>query len=194
VLIALRMLNKLILANMPLTVGLVCLASLATGAQVHARPAPGGPGESGPAQARLAIPQQNGSITGFEGTTFGDSQPYHLRGTVVYDIAGGNAVIREVHVFGWSETNGHYPYRCGKFVINAKRAWVNGGDISRNLGFEASLQPQGWVSSSWVARFSGNQMVIPRGKPVLIRADAAYDGGNCIIGGKFSITSSVTVR
>jgi len=165
-------------------------------------PPPGPP----PGPQTMSIPPRDGSITGLvgmgdagvplPGLITGDSMPYHVRGQVEYFRTGNDVHITAVHVFGWATADGNGQHNCGYLLIDAKHLTINRADYSRNLVFEASIEPQGWVVSGWVARFLGPEYpTFRRGGSVSIQAKPAFDGMKCILapvdGG--SITSSVTL-
>jgi hypothetical protein len=199
VLCGIDMLNNNSFKKVLSTLGLLCLASLANAPQVLAAPRPRTAAVSPrTADLNIQIPKRDGSITGVRGADKAagwDSQPYHVRGDVAYEVRGNSVALKQVHVLGWSETNGHYPYFCGHFGVNAKHLWIDGRDVSAKLELQSSVSPQGWVTSSWVSRLLGPTYPnIARGKTVTIRAYAGYDGGSCIQGGNLSITSSVVIK
>lgn len=51
----------------------------------------------------------------------------------VYAVRGNQALIKEIDVFGWSETDGLGTHPCGPFSVNAKHVWIDGHDYSRSL-------------------------------------------------------------
>jgi len=165
---------------------------------------PNPPAGPPPGPQTAAIPQRDGGVSGVVGVgdpdpekgglLTGDSMPYHVRGEVEYFRVGNDVRITAVHIFGWATGDGNFPYNCGHLLINAKHLSINGTDYSGNLVFEATLQPQGWVKSAWVAKFRGPEYpTFRRGGSVSIKADGAFDGMKCILGGQVSITSSVTL-
>ncbi|HEX3761174.1 MAG TPA: hypothetical protein VHW23_20910 [Kofleriaceae bacterium] len=200
------MMNQTMFKKISMTLGLVCVAGFASDAPLHA--APRRTATAAAANQTAQIPQRN---AGYGGVTTigdrslpgvsGDSVPYHLRGSVVYEPTGFTPAprtlgiaLKEIHIFGWFDSSGHQPYPCGKFSINAKHVTVNGREFSGNLVIEPSITPQGWAVSSWVARFRGPTYPnVPHGSTVAIHADVAYSGA-CIPIGNRSLDTSVVIR
>lgn len=185
------------------TLGLIGVASFASDATLLA--APRRTATAAAANQTTQIPQRNAGYGGVSadgdkgvGIVTGDSVPYHLRGSVVYEVPPAPSTLglalKEIHVVGWLDANGHLPYACGTFSINAKHVTINGRDVSGNLVLEPALTPRGSVVSGWVARFLGPTYPrVSRGTTIAIRADVAYSDP-CVPVGNHSLTTSVVIR
>lgn len=210
--------NPRMFKNLSLSLGLLCGAGVLCDAAVFAAPRQSTAGAT--TNLLMKIPQRDanyGGVTG-DGDTGGDgvlrvvptldSVPYHLNGEVIYDMAGNmpaprslRIVLKEIHIAGWFDSNGHLPYPCGTFSINAKHVWINGTDYSSQLQVDSGLVQQGQVVSKWFVRLSTPYptfQVYPtwpgtaHGPTITIRADVSYSG-DCIPTGNRSLTASVVI-
>ncbi len=213
------MLNQNMFKKVSMTLGLICVASLANDAPAFAAPRhPTKPATrpvaTATASRTVKIPKRDagyggGTMDGDKGVPVpsGDSVPYHLTGSVVYEPTGYTpaphslgVALKEIHIVGWLDSSGHLPYPCGKFTINARHVSINGQDYSGRLVFEGGIYPAGWQVSSWVLRFPGpTYPTYPtspgssHGVTVAIRANVAYSEP-CIPVGNSSLTTSVVIR
>src|SRR4051794_27025872 len=115
----LNMMNQHMFKKVSMALGLVCFASLASAARAVA--APPRPSVAAATSVTVKIPQRNAGYAGvttignpsFPGVS-GDSQPYHLKGSVVYEPRGNSLAFKEIHISGWSDSpDGRPQGACG---------------------------------------------------------------------------------
>src|SRR5690349_13046674 len=150
------MLNQNTFKKVSMTLGLISVASLANDASAFAAPRrptnpvlqPAGrlahpPVAAAASDRTVQIPERDAGYGGIQ-----DSEPYHLTGRVVYEHIGYDPVprslgvaLKEIHILGWLDSNGHLDYPCGKFTIDAKHVSINGQDYSGRLVFDGGIFP-----------------------------------------------------